>query len=62
MYFDKYITEDMTYEDAERVKDELVSKILFDVPEEYNIDSTYFDRYLNRYCNEKGIQKNNLTL
>lgn len=56
MYFKKYITSNMSYEDAVRVKDELLDKILYDVPEEYNIDTNYFQEYLDKYCNQLGIE------
>ncbi len=56
MYFKKYITSDMSYEEAVRVKDELLDKILYDVPEEYNIDTNYFQEYLDKYCEQMGIE------
>lgn len=55
IYFDKYIVSDMSYEEACEIKDTLLEKILYDVPDEYNIDVNHFDDILNEYCNELGI-------
>lgn len=51
IYYKNNITSDMSYEDACLVTDELIDKIMFDVPEKYNIDTNYFYKYLNAYCN-----------
>ena len=58
MYYRKYLTSKMSYEEAKLVTDNLLDKILYDVPEEYNIDINYFYSYLDDYCKEIGISKN----
>lgn len=55
MYYRKYITPEMSYEQAIEVTDSLLEKILYDVPVEYNIDTEYFYDYLQEYCNSIGI-------
>lgn len=57
MYFNKYITEDMSYEEMKNVVDKLVSMITFDVPEGYNIDVNHFYTYFEEYISEKGYTK-----
>lgn len=57
MYLNKYITDDMTYEEMKSVMDELVRKITFDVPEEYNIDIDHFYSFFENYLTEKGFSK-----
>ena len=59
MYFKKYINSEMSYEEAKDLTDNLVERILYDVPEEYNIDTQRFYDNLNNYCNEIGINNNN---
>ncbi len=46
MYYDKYITEDMTDEEKRAVADELIKKAFYDAPEDYKIDEDYFYEYL----------------
>ena len=46
MYYDKYITDDMTDEEKQRVADELIKKAFYDAPEDYKIDEDYFYEYL----------------
>lgn len=55
MYFNKYITSYMSYDEAQVVADRLVNIITFDVPEEYNIDTNRFYENLNNYCETIGI-------
>jgi hypothetical protein len=55
MYYEKHITKETTYEEANQIKEELVEKITYDVPEEYNIDTNHFSEYLKTYCEEEGI-------
>ena len=55
MYYKNRINSDMSYEEARKVADELVARITFDVPEEYNIDTEYFYKYFNEYCKNIGI-------
>lgn len=59
MYYQKYLNPNMTYEEEVRVTNTLLSKILFDVPQDYNIDINHFYDYLNDYCKEIGINTNN---
>lgn len=61
MHFRKYITRDMSYEEARSVVDKMVETIMFDVPEEYNIDTNRFYEYLDEYCMEIGIEVTNLS-
>jgi hypothetical protein len=56
MYYKKRINSNMSYEDAKKVTEELVAKITYDVPKEYNIDENYFYEYLKEYCKKVGIQ------
>lgn len=55
MYYSKYIDNSMSYDAARRVADTLVSNVMFDVPEEYNIDTNRFYENLDEYCKEIGI-------
>lgn len=61
MHYRKYITPDMSYEEARSVVDKMVETIMFDVPEEYNIDTNRFYEYLDEYCMEIGIEVTNLS-
>lgn len=56
MYFRKYITPNMSYDECMNVADTLVERVMFDVPEEYNIDTNRFYENLNMYCEEIGIE------
>lgn len=58
MYYTKYITSDMSYSEAKKVADTLVDEVMFDVPEEYNIDTNRFYHCLDMYCELVGIQVN----
>lgn len=55
MYYNKYLNSNMSYEEACQVRDRLIYKITYDVPEEYNIDINHFNEYFDNYCNELGI-------
>ena len=55
MYYNKYITNEMSYNDARMVADSLIEKILYDVPEDYNIDFNRFYEYLDSYCMMRGF-------
>ncbi len=59
MYYKKYITPEMTYSEAKKVADTLVERVLFDVPEEYNIDTFRFYENLNDYCESIEIKISN---
>jgi hypothetical protein len=61
MYYRKYIDEDMSYNEAKSVADDLIERITYDVPLEYNIDTNRFYDYLNEYCNSIGIEVKNNT-
>lgn len=56
MYYKKYLNKEMSYEEAKLVADRLVEELMFDVPEDYNIDVNYFYTYFDNYCNQIGIQ------
>lgn len=56
MYYAKHIASDMTYSDAENVTAQLLDEIMFDVPEEYHIDTNHFYDYLKEYCQGLGIE------
>ena len=61
MYFKKNITPDMTYDECMQVASDLVERIMFDVPEEYNIDTNHFYENLNEYCESMGIETTKLS-
>ena len=46
MYYDKYITDDMTDEEKRAIADELVYKAFYDAPENYKTAPEYFYEYL----------------
>ncbi len=58
MYLGKHLNSNMSYEQARAVMDEMLEQLLFDVPEEYNIDTNHFYEYLNEYCQSIGIEVN----
>ena len=49
MYLDKYVTAEMSYDEAKEVMDQMLDRLLFDVPEEYHIDRDHFYTYLDDY-------------
>lgn len=55
MYYSKRITSNTSYEDACKIKDEFINRIMYDVPEEYNIDTNYFNECFDTYCSQLGI-------
>lgn len=58
MYYNKYITDDMTYDEMEKIADELINKISINIPENYNINYNYFYDYLDTHYNEvKSVNK-----
>lgn len=61
MYYKTNITSNMSYSEANDVKEELIDKIMYDVPSGYNIDTKYFDNTLNNYCNKVGISVSSKT-
>lgn len=60
MYFKKYINENTTYEEALQITKDLLAKILYDVPEDYNIDENYFYQCLEKYCSSLGIKNQHI--
>ncbi len=61
MYFKKNINPNMTYDECMQVASNLVERIMFDVPEEYNIDTNHFYENLNNYCESIGIETTKLS-
>lgn len=61
MFLRKHVTPGMSYEEAKNQMNILLEQILFDVPEEYNIDTNHFYEYLDEYCNELGIEVTKLS-
>lgn len=55
MYYNKYINENMDYNQARIVVDKLVNKIIYDVPKDYNIDVEHFYEYFDEYYNAKYL-------
>lgn len=55
LYYSKYITADMSYDDVTVLTDALIERITFDVPEEYEIDINHFYEYQDIYCRNNGI-------
>ena len=55
MYYMKYITPGMSYGEAKQIADTLVDRVMFDVPEEYNIDTNRFYVDLDKHCELVGI-------
>ena len=55
MYFNKYITSDMSYDEAKYVTDQLIEKTFYGVPEDYNIDINRFYDNLNEYYYSDNI-------
>lgn len=49
MYYDRYITEDMTREEAEALADTLVERAFYDAPEDYPIRGERFYTLLDEY-------------
>lgn len=58
MYYKKHIVEGMSKEEVQAVNDELIEKVMFDVPKEYNIDTNHFYEYLNEYCEKNELSFN----
>ena len=56
MYYSKNLTPNMSYEEALTIRNQLIDRITYDVPEEYNIDTAHFQEFFETYCAEIGIQ------
>ena len=48
----------MSYSEAVDLTNQLVERVTYDVPEDYNIDVNHFYEHLNSYCNNIGIDTN----
>ena len=55
MYYNKYITDDMSPEEIKQVKDNLVIRLTTDISPETEIDTAHFDDYIGEYCKERNI-------
>ena len=53
IYLGKHLNAGMSLEKARGIMDEMLKKLLFDVPEEYHIDRDHFYKYLEKYYTEK---------
>ena len=51
----------MTYEEARKLTDDLILRITFDVPDEYEIDVEQFYTNLDNYCETIGIEVQHLS-
>ena len=49
MYLGKNLTPEMSQEEAKAVMDDFMEKLLFDVPEDYHIDTDHFYEYFEEY-------------
>lgn len=56
VYYKNHINSEMSYDEAKIVTDELVEKIMYDVPDDYNIDTNHFYDHLKDYCKNMGIE------
>ena len=55
MYYNKYITDDMSPEEIRQTKDNLVNRLVVDVSEGTEIDTAHFDDYIVEYCNNRNL-------
>ena len=55
MYYNKYITDDMSPEEIRQTKDNLVNRLIVDVSENTEIDTAHFDDYIGEYCKERNL-------
>ena len=49
MYLDKYASADMSDEEIHELVQGLIERVLYDVPEEYHVDTEEFFRFANGY-------------
>lgn len=56
LYYHRNITPDMTQEEAEAVAHELVEKVAYDVPEDFNLDTSRFYDNLNTYLSNTATE------
>lgn len=58
MYYKNNLNPNMTREEAEKVRDEFIYRITYDVPEEYNINTEHMKDFFQEYCVEIGLKSN----
>lgn len=56
MYFAKYIKDGMSYDEAYGIYEDMISTIMFDVPEDYNVDVNRFYENFKNYCDLVNIK------
>jgi len=56
IYYKNRINSNMSYSEASVIKEELEERVMYDVPERYNIDINHFDEHFNEYCKDLGIK------
>ena len=56
MYYQKYLKENMSYEQALEIRNHLIERITYDVPNEYNIDINHFNEFFDEFCTLIGIK------
>ena len=49
MYYNKYLSKDMNYDEANTIHNNFIEKVTYDVPEEYNIDKQHLKEYFSSY-------------
>lgn len=52
MYLDKYAAADMSEDSLTSLIDELVERVIFDIPEEYNVETEEFYRFGQTYYSD----------
>lgn len=62
IFYKNKIVPGMSYEAALSFKEELIRRITFDIPKEYEIDINHFDEHFDNYCREMGIEVPNKSL
>jgi hypothetical protein len=50
MYYDANIHEGMSRAEIEKIRDNFIYKLTYDVPAEYNVDIEHLHEYFNTYC------------
>lgn len=63
MFYNRFITSSMNYDQSKRVHDMFVLRLTYDVPEEYEIDVDHLNEHFEEYCQQRGIRayKNSFT-
>ena len=57
MHYRNHISKDMTPEEIEKVKDDLVTRLAAGISKNTEFDTKHFDDYLEEYCQENGINR-----